>query len=660
MGDAITTTLLLSDWERYGLSERVSYHFDLIETLVASSADAYADAYADASSQQPTQQPHQPLPTTHTNASSRDNISRQHQQSSSPSDTTSTSMMIAPATTNFGVCGVVGLLECVPFAPLAKLNRRQRRALRNDSRDFNLSCLRVREEAARGRGRVNNNSVQKQKQLLQQQQRQQQQGGSTGDDDEPEPQQDDDVDCHPDTSNDDQGNKKANAYYCHEPRQLPLKLNPASRLFFAYEVTRIAFCLDASPTLTSTFGMSNSGSGGNDLYGDGSCCPIDRVGSMARIFFQALCSESMDNPFLIPTTMTASASSSATNKSGANNNTKASSSSMQRMWRPELQVSVIAVFPRGTGLPQTQLLVRDFRVNDQDSATVLAQRIEEWALNEVESEIARRLSQSNRYNTTGNNNGPNGAYADTNNNFNNNLLDGYDAWSIKLHSSSLRDILDAGDVSLSILSSAAKPCIVVATDGRSVSCDGVMDILADADRSDVPLVVLDLSDPNSHSQYHHDENKNTCSNNNTTSGAEQQQQQQSGGESRKNRHDQLSLISHDPGGPSTFPLHLSDDTAALHGICRATGGCFFDAELLQQAAVTIAGQQEDSPFHVDHYFSFKRRYLKPNAVQWYVLFSLSPLSPTLSSAWGQIVPPRYLRDRAKANNNSGNNMANAN
>ena len=474
MGDAVTTTLLLSDWENYGLSERVCYHFDLTEALGPGTANSptAADAAAAASTTQPA----------------------------------SASAAAASSTCNKGpqfehVCGVVSLLECVPFTPLNRLTKKQKRALRNEIRDFNLGCLQAREE------------------------------------------------------------KKV---FCHEPPRLPLRLNPASRLFFAYEVTRVVFCLDASPTLTSTFGGIDSA--------DGSCCPMDRVASMARTFFKALV-EPIDAPS-IP---------------------------QKGVWKPEIDVTVVAVYPRGTGLPQTSLLVRDYQVHDAQSAELLAQKIEEWCLGEVESEIARRLATGN----------PAARH---------NLLAGYDAWSIPLHSSSLRDILDAGDVSLSILSSVSKPCIVVATDGRSVSCDGVMDILADADRSDCPLVVLDLSSPQSHSSLDPDE---------VGSG----------------KFNEPSLMQYDPGGPSTFPLHLSDDTEALHGICRATGGCFFDAELLHQAAQAKAGQVADSPFSADHYFSFKRRSVKPNAVQWYILFSLSPLSPTFNASWGKIIPPQYLRRR---------------
>jgi len=501
----------LSDWERYGLSERVSYHFDLTEALVASSLPS-------SSSQQ------QVEPSIIT--SETDNKATATITAAAAATTTTTAAVIdEPQQTS----GVVGMLECIPFAPFNKLNKRQKRALRNDSRDFNLECLRIR--------------------------------------------------------NSKQGT-------CHEPQRLPLRLNPASRLFFAYEVNRMAFCLDASPTLTSTFGSDFDAAASGIGIGGDAICPMDRVGAMAKLFFEAL-SEPIDAPPL----------------------------SHQKVWRPELNVSVIAVYPRGTGSPPTSLLVRDFRVYDKESATLLAQKIEEWCLTKVESEIARRLSRRQHFTTSGDEdeNQPLGSYQYQQNHIApNNLLAGYDAWNIHLHTSSLQDILDAADVTLSILSSAAKPCIVVATDGRSVSCDGVMDILADADRSDVPLIVLDLSSPTSHSK-HRDPNSES------TRGT-------------SSFNEMMNL-----GGPSTFPLHLSDDTEALHGICRATGGCFFDKELLLQAAKAKAGQLEDSPFHVDHYFSFRRRSVKPNAVQWYVLFSLSPLSPTFNSAWGKIIPPRYLR-----------------
>ena len=45
-------------------------------------------------------------------------------------------------------------------------------------------------------------------------------------------------------------------------------------------MTRIAFCVDASPSLTSTFGVI-----GNS---NGPCCALDRLPDMARTFFNSL------------------------------------------------------------------------------------------------------------------------------------------------------------------------------------------------------------------------------------------------------------------------------------------------------------------------------------------------------------------------------------
>ena len=208
MGQAVTATILLSDWEKYGLSERkkkynvfrsllqvslskenltkilpitfaglgVSYHFDLTEAL----ADATTEA-----------------------ARSHSNKIDQHEEGENNSIASSS-------------CGVVSLLECVPTTPWYRLTRRQKRALKNEIRGFNLEAEAHQKRTTR----------------------------------------------------------------CHEPPKLPLRLSPASRVFFSYEMTRIAFCLDASPTLTSTYGFT----GGTD----GSCCPMDRLAGMVRTFFTSL------------------------------------------------------------------------------------------------------------------------------------------------------------------------------------------------------------------------------------------------------------------------------------------------------------------------------------------------------------------------------------
>jgi hypothetical protein len=338
--------------------------------------------------------------------------------------------------------------------------------------------------------------------------------------------------------------------FCHQPLTLPLKISSSSHVFFAYETTRIAFCLDASPTLTSTFGFSgrtpahSSNNGGGII---GGCCPLDRLVPMARVFFSSLVKP-------VPTQIM--------HRDNTAN------------WRPELAVTVLAVFPRGDkgAEPACRLLVRDFRVRDVATAELLVEKMEEWALGSVETEIASRLAN------------PAGDL---------HLLSSYEAGMMPLYTSVLRDLLSAGDAALSTLSSAARPVIVLATAGRSVSCDAIIDIVSDPDRVDVTIVVLDLSSPESHT--------NAATLPSIT-------------DMSRDEKESFHLLSYDPIG-ALFPLHLSDDTEALHGICKATGGCFFDSTLLLEAAKTTAGKvAAESPLFPDHCFSNKRHTIFPNAV----------------------------------------------
>ena len=259
-------------------------------------------------------------------------------------------------------------------------------------------------------------------------------------------------------------------------------------------------------------------------------------------------------------------------------------------WRPSLSVTVMAVFPMGKK-SETCLLVRDFRVNDSESANLLTDKIDEWVHTDVEEGIAERMCRPHVNNT----------------------------WGFEsLYSSSIRDILEAGDYALNILSSEARPVLVVATDCRSLSCDGIVDVFLDIDRVDVPVTVLDLSMPETHTM----------------------EQQPGSGPPLK---DELSFLTYDPGGPAAFPLHLSDDAEALYGICRATGGCFFTALRLEELSTLSTGQVAagDAPYQN----AVKRRFVKMNGVQWLTLFSQSPLSPTFHSSWGKLAPPEYIQKR---------------
>jgi hypothetical protein len=425
------------------------------------------------------------------------------------------------------VCGVAALLDCVPTTAWHRLAKRQKKILRGAVRDLN---------------RAANKAIYHERKVA-----------------------------------------------CFEPKELPLRLTPSTRVVFGYQVTRIAFVLDASPTLTTAFPA---------VRNDDSkfTCALDRLPQMARTFFTSLVKKIESSSF-IP-------------DAGP--------------WQPRLAISVIAVYPKKSSRRtrnrrggddrnedemdfDLSVLVRDACVNDKVSAELLADNIEEWAMEEVESEIARRVSrnQGDEFGSIG------GSFDD--------------AWTIPLYVSSLEDMLSAADASLSIMSSQARPVIVLATDGRSVDCEtsGLGLLVADDDkgnyRVDVPLVVLDLSSPDSHRSA-------------------------AGMTPTAESRDASNFLTDDPG--TTFPLHLSDDTEALFGICRATGGCYFDEQLLKEASLTLAGTaNSDSPLSSDRFLSFKRLTFRPNAVQWYTLFSLSPLSPALHSLWGRLAPPHYLKQQ---------------
>lgn len=183
-------------------------------------------------------------------------------------------------------CGVVGLLECVPLTPLNKRTRRYRRHFREKIRAFPK--------------RLGNCASKN--------------GGTS-------------------TS-------------CHRPiKSVPLPVSNITRVTFAYELTNMVVCIDASPSLTM-LGSSES-----------SLCAIDNLGPMLRTYLTSLVS-----PFSSTTS-----------------------------WTPNLAITVLAVFPQDS---DSMVLVKDYRVHDLKSAQILSDRVENWVLREVEDEIATKLSNS--------------------------------------------------------------------------------------------------------------------------------------------------------------------------------------------------------------------------------------------------------------------------
>jgi len=152
-----------------------------------------------------------------------------------------------------------------------------------------------------------------------------------------------------------------NQRFCHEPSQLPLSFNPSTRVFFAYQRTRIALLIDAAPTLVATYGSINKG------QKSGATCPLDNITRMVRTYV-----ESLVEPILHHDTKNA--------------------------WEPELSISVMAVFPSSdhSDVPSTSLLVRDYTLTNKESANKLVRQLETWLLSTVEEELATRMSRKHQ------------------------------------------------------------------------------------------------------------------------------------------------------------------------------------------------------------------------------------------------------------------------
>jgi hypothetical protein len=207
-------------------------------------------------------------------------------------------------------CGIVSLLECIPQTPIRQPKKRKR--LLKRIKEFNKEAEDARREHAE--------------------------------------------------------NKKD---YCHQPAKLPLKLNFNTRVAFAYDLTRMVFCLDASPTLTSTFG--------NVGYIDESICAMDRLEKMVRMYFRGL---------VQPIT-------GAVVKQRSQNSDHSDSESSP-WWNPSITVTVIAVFPPSMTRENedaSSVLITDYLVNNLSSADQLSEKIVDWATIEVENQIAARLGR---------------------------------------------------------------------------------------------------------------------------------------------------------------------------------------------------------------------------------------------------------------------------
>ena len=405
-------------------------------------------------------------------------------------------------------CGVVALLECVPSS--VGDSRVSKRLLRSRCREFNT-------RAQKAWNRRGGNAAKKQTKRS--------------------------------MDNIVEGHVSLSGRHCHQPRHLPLPLNPSTRVTFAYELTSIAVVVDASPSLTAAVFLD----GGYELN-DGCCVPLDRLGSLLTAYFKGLV-EPIEVPPVSVTGMGVAFG----------------------RWTPNLSITVVAAYPPSRGHHgSASLLVRDFRVVDEQSAVELGRQVERWALHDVEGVIADRLGGGHFGNGLG-------GRSSQGSGLSMNIDSQVGTWaSVR---SCMKDLLEAGDAALATLPKEGRPVILIASDCLNVHCGGVFDHLAETARSDVPISVINLS----------------------TLG--------------------------DSGSISSFPLDVSDDSKMICDAARQSGGVFLDAISLHSYTGMIAGSSanESAPFQGDAHFFSKKRSIRPNALQYYTLFSLSPLTPSCSS-----------------------------
>ena len=351
---------------------------------------------------------------------------------------------------------------------------------------------------------------------------------------------------------------------CHQPNHLPLSLNHNTRVAFAYELTSIAILLDASPSLTSTIGLQCTSQ-------DDCCVPLDRLGPLIKTYLIGLI-----QPVDVPP-VSVSGLGVAFGR-----------------WRPHLAVTVAAVYPPVSKMvcASAGLLVRDFRVTDESSALELARQVERWALNEVEGIIGERLC--GEIVRTGF--GSAGSKNDNDQNFPSMSPLGSFSPPVFPHRtrvthvrSYMRDILAAGDAALSTLPPEGRPLLLVATGCHNVHCGGGIETLSETTRVDVPISVLDLTSNN------------------------------------------LNPAEEIPDELSPLTLSVSNDSQSLQDLCNLTGGIFIDSASLECYIHTTVGSPTISSsipsIKDDFHFSSKKRSIKPNALQWYTIFTLSPFTP---------------------------------
>jgi len=169
--------------------------------------------------------------------------------------------------------------------------------------------------------------------------------------------------------------------------------------------------------------------------------------------------------------------------------------------------------------------------------------------------------------------------------------------------SSMQDILDVGNAALATLPPEGRPSLLVATDCSNVYCGGAFESLNNFN-VDVPVSILDLSSNNRPSQD-----------------------------------------------------ITANDSQSLKDTCNISGGIFINSEQLDSFISEIAGSPCSAGPTIDYHFSFKKRSIKPNRLQWLTIFSLSPFTPGHSSSLRPLsIPEQSSFYRASSSNSSSSMM----
>jgi len=558
---ATNVSFLLSNWAEFGLAERTFYHSDLITSL----------------------HKHDVTISSPSKKKSKSNFDVTEESRTISQEKFVYNYHDSPTS----ICGVSSLLECIPFTPMNKRTKRDRRHFRERHRDFNLQARRFQQQYIP--------SIHLPLDNISQRENAQSKSPSQ-------------------STNFQQQDPPLTPVQCHRPTMLPLPISHMTRVSFAYEVTKMVLCIDASPNLTSTFGFHSMNS---DIYNNDDfecCCAMDRIGPMLETYLTSL---------LAPIPVT-------TMEGGS--------------WIPEIAITVIAVYSGPDELPQssmkygdhfdedvkkdnddypvvnneyenekwnqiwkkTSVLVSDYRMKDKSSAKYLSDHISRWANTEVENTITARLSSIRPSSSTHKNYFSSFSPSQPN----------------PLFHSDLREILQVCSLALdSSLPTYGRPMVVVLSDCRSVFCGNMIDYIISTKTPDdyssfrtnvptfpslvdVPIHIMNLLPPSSSSSPQH-----------------------------------------------SMQYSISEDnTEALCNICEVSHGCFLNSTILNELAHTIVGQvPTSSPLHVDNFVSHRKRgnslSMRPNTLQWYTFFSLSALTPLMNHiSWGWMA---YLPERMK-------------